>query len=776
MIGKTISHYKILEKLGAGGMGVVYKAEDTHLKRTVALKFLPPELTREAAARKRFVHEAQAASALEHPNICTVFEVDESDDGQAFIAMSYCEGETLKQKIEKDSLDFNETIDYILQCAAALQKAHRQGIVHRDIKPANVMITDEGQVKILDFGLAKLAGQSRTTAAHTAVGTIAYMSPEQVRGEGVDHRADIWSLGVMLYEILTSQLPFRGDHEQAIIYSILNEDPIPLTDINSDLPAELMQIIDKMLEKNPHKRYREMSDVVDDLLSLTGGASPPKRFSKRAGFVRAPIKPILASIFILAVLVIVSYFVFFQVEEKPIKSIAVLPLENLTGDPGQEYFCDGMTDALISELAQVRTFDRVISRTSIMTYKNQRKPLPVIAKELGVDAVVEGTVSLSGSRVKIDARLIEATEDRHLWAHNFESDLGDVLKLQSEIAQSVVREIRMKLSPEDSLRFAQRKQVEPEAYQYYLQGRYQSAKMTAEAMPKAIGNLEKAINIDSTFALAHAVLADIYIHRSIGIAPMQAREALQLARHWALKAIRFDKYLSEAHSALGYVYFSDWKWEAAEKEFRTAIELNPNSAIAHQRYFEYLLFVKNFDEAVAEINTALKLDPLSLFARTQEGWPYWFYGHYEKALQIWEEVLELEPDFALAQYNAGLAEIMLGHTEKAIAAFQRALALSPGTVGFESLLAYAWAAAGEKEKAMKTLDRFIARWEKSKDVAPYWIATIYGGLKQPDEVFRWLEIGFREHDVMLITLKVEQGLKEYRYDPRYVDLVKRMGL
>ncbi len=458
MIGKTISHYKILEKLGGGGMGVVYAAEDTKLKRKVALKFLPPEITCNDEIKKRFIHEAQTASALDHPNICTIHEIDEikpttkePGNGQMFIVMACYEGESLKIKIARGPLKVAETIDIAMQIAEGLAKAHQKGIVHRDIKPANILVTEDGIVKIVDFGLAKLTGRTMLTKEGTTLGTVVYMSPEQARGEKVDHRTDIWSFGVMLYEMVTGQLPFRGEYEQAVVYSILNEDPEPPTALRSGMTMEMERIILKSLAKKPEGRYQHVDEMLVDLKSIRAKTMPKGETIEAKTEVIRTDKPSRKpnprrriAIFGILLLLIVTATVYLWVQktwqpfihQKVSKKIAILPLINLTGDPSQTYFCDGMTEQLITNLSRVPEL-KVIARTSVMRYKNTKKDIRQISKELDAPYVLEGSVRKSDKRVRITAQLIEAKEGTHLWANDYDRNLRDIFAIQDDVSQSI---------------------------------------------------------------------------------------------------------------------------------------------------------------------------------------------------------------------------------------------------------------------------------------------------------------------------------------------------
>jgi serine/threonine-protein kinase len=775
MIGQTISHYTILEKLGEGGMGVVFKAEDTRLKRTVALKFLPPELTGDPDAKERFILEAQAASALDHSNICTVFEIAETDEGQMFIAMACYEGQTLKGLIADRHLSIDKCVEYAIQVAQGLQKAHEKGIVHRDIKPANIMVTDDGVAKILDFGLAKLARQTKLTKAGTTLGTFAYMSPEQTRGEQVDHRTDIWSLGVVLYEMLTGQLPFKGEYENAVVYSILNLHQAPIKGLRTGVPAELERIVEKALAKNPAERYQHADDLVADLrtvkrqletgetASALGGQEEVK---KRPWFLYTGLVVIIAAVILGVVLLITP-------TRAPLDSIAVLPFQNLSADLEQEYFSDGVTEALITELSRIQAL-RVISRTSVMSYKKTDKSLPQIAKELNVGAVIEGSVQRVQNDVRITAQLVAAAPERHLWANTFTKSYGNILALQSEVAQAIAKEIRITVTPEEQRRLASARPVKPEAHEAYLKGRFFVDKFDEADIRKGISFFEQAIAADSSYAPAYAGLADAYdLLWSLGV--MSSRDAFPKIKTWAMRALTIDETLSEPYAEIGDVETAEWNWQGAEENYRRAVALNQNNAKAHLYYSGYLCYVRRFDEALSEGKKALALDPLSPLTRFMLANYYFFKGQYDSAITQINETLSIDSNFVGAYRLLGCFSLWRGNYEEAIAQCKKAIAL--GDYPALAFLTMAYARSGDVKKAREILADLKTRY-----VQPSLYAMVYVGLSEVDHAFEWLERAYQENDPMWLIILydlpdgIDVCLDRFRKDPRFHALITKMGL
>ncbi|UCF06031.1 MAG: protein kinase [bacterium] len=776
MIGKTVSHYTILEELGRGGMGVVYRAEDVKLQRTVALKFLPPELTSDPEAKERFINEARTASALDHPNICTVHEIDETDDGQIFICMAHYDGEPLRNRIDRGPAGLNEAFHIAEQIAEGLSRAHERGIVHRDIKPANIIVTDRDEVKIVDFGLAKLAGKTKLTKEGTTLGTVEYMSPEQARGREADHRTDIWSLGVILYELLTGRPPFKGEYEQAIMYAIINEEPEPITAQRAGIPLELDRICAKALVKNPDERYQHISDLLVDLRAVhkqieSGTTAQP-------AIVTAPgrnkwLKPVTAAAIAVVAFVLVYFYVLADRSEA-IDSIAVLPLENISRDPAQEYFADGMTEALIADLAKIGAL-RVISRTSIMRYKETDLALPEIAKKLDVDAIIEGSVLLAEGRVRITAQLIEAANDRHLWADSYERDLQDVLALQRDIAKAIAREVKAKLTPAEEATFERAGTVDPQAHELYLKGRYHWNKRTEEDLRRSIEYFQKAIEKEPGYARAYVGLAETYaVIADWGFSPPS--EMYPKAKETAETALEIDPNLAEALTtvaAVEHLYY--YNHEKSEEIYRRAIELNPNYATAHQWYAEFLYHMGRFDEAISEINRALMLDPLSLIANAVKAAIYYYSRNYDEAIRLCKENLELDSSFYLF-----LQLLMLSYLEKemyneAYEITKKMIILSGADVSLIDEFERAYRTGGY-DGTLRWQIQTYSRILRQPYNESYYVALAYARLGYADSVFVWLEKTLENSSLYIMEITIDPALDPLRSDPRYNRLLKKIKL
>jgi TolB-like protein len=786
LIGSRLNQYQILARLGRGGMGEVYLASDTRLGRKVALKLLPAEFTRDAERMRRFEQEARTASALNHPNIITIHEIGAVDQHQ-FIVSEFVEGETLRQRIKSGPLELETALEIAVQVASALEAAHRAGIVHRDIKPENVMLRPDGLVKVLDFGLAKLTGAAAPTADLQAetlarlstetgvvMGTVHYMSPEQARGLKVDQRSDIFSLGVMLYEILAGRRPFEGATTSDVIVTLLTAEPSPLRQHCAGATAELEQVVGKCLAKEREARYQAADELLAELKKLQVGGQPETAATRKleAAGARLALRRSFVLFAIAAVLLLGLVYRLSQrqaptVQPNQIKALAVLPLENLSGDPQQEYFADGMTEALISNLTQVRAL-RVISRTSVMRFKGGRKSLQEIARKLGVDAVIEGSVRRAGERVKITARLIQAVNETPLRSFDYERELADVLKLQSDVARAVADEIQIRVTAEERARLAAAPRVKPEAYVEYLLGRYHLYRYDEENLKLASDHFERAIQLDASYAAAWAGLSDAWRSRGI-FGAKSFREVEQPAREAALKALVLDANSAEAYTSLGDLKSAwEWNWAGAEQDYRRALALDPASVDAHRLFAFLLSALGRHTEALSHIQTAERLDPLS--ARVQDDFGRMLY----RARNYAEAERHLKRAIALGFLARGrLADVyeQTGRYAEALDIYETGR--GSGNVFSIASRARLYAKMGRREEARRLL-KDLQRTTYPRFPRMH-AATAWAALGDKDEAFRPLFSAVEQRDNLLVFLKVDPKLDDLRSDPRWKELLRRMN-
>jgi serine/threonine protein kinase/Tfp pilus assembly protein PilF len=774
-------------------MGEVYLAEDSRLDRKVALKVLPAAFTQNPDRVRRFEREARAASALNHPNILTIYEIGQTE-GLHFIATEFVEGVTLRQQILGARMSLAETLSVVAQVASALSATHASGIVHRDIKPENVMLRPDGLVKVLDFGLAKLtenrspAGDSQastvarlSTGSGVVLGTVNYMSPEQARGEKVDHRSDLFSLGVMFYEMLAGRRPFEGATTSDVIAALLTAEPPPLGQHCAEATAEIEQIVDKCLAKDREARYESAKELIAELKALQTGRQTEEtaatRRSEGAGARLASWRwPLLAAMAVLLMVGLV-YFLAWRgapaVQPAQINSLAVLPLENLSGDPQQEYFADGMTEALISNLTQVRAL-RVISRTSVMRFKGSRTPLQEIARELNVDAVIEGSVQRAGGRVKISARLIQVMNDTPLWSRDYERELADVLKLQSEIARAVADEIRIQVTPEERARLASARSVNPEAQDAYLLGRFHLRRFNEEDLKLSIGHFERAIQLDPNYAAAWAGLSAAWRYRGVWGA-LYFREVEAASRKAALRAIALDANLAEAHSSLAAVkYLYDWDWAGAEENARRAIQLDPGSVDAHVVFATLMMILDRHTEAISAIQTAARLDPLSSTVQSDYGRVLFRAHKYEEAEPHFKRAIELDPLSHGVHGRLGDLYLETGRYDEAIESYRKRHALLGGSFDrfYTFFRAKASARMGRRDEALRILNELQRTTEPARFSYPL-AAEVRAALGDKDEAFKELFKAVEERRIGVFFKG--PWFDSLHSDPRWKELLRRMN-
>ncbi len=754
MIGRHIGHYEIIEKLGEGGMGMVFKARDTRLDRFVALKLLPTEKLANPERKRRFVREAKAASSLNHPNIITIHDIGE-EDGVDYIVMEFVQGETLEKIIPTKGMAHERTLKYAIQISDALSRAHGAGIVHRDLKPSNIMVDEEGRVKVLDFGVAKLlgptpedseteAGTALQTEEGTIVGTVAYMSPEQALGKKLDGRSDIFSLGLILYQMLTARHAFEGTTKMSILAAILHEDPPPIRQLVGDLPADFEKVVERCLQKDPTQRFQQAEDLRQALKKLLA-----ERTDERTAARATP-------------------------------SIAVMPFENLSPDKENEYFSDGLAEEIINSLAKAPGF-RVVGHTSSFTFRGRQFGIREIGEKLHVETLLEGSVRKAGNRLRISAQLVNVSDGYQIWSERYDRTMNDIFEIQDEISGAIVAALKSKFAGGGEKTEAAAEAPKPaarggnlEAHEAYLRGRYYWNQRTWTSLKKGIENFNQAISKNPLQAQAYVGLADSYnLFGYYNERP--PRDAYPKAKAAALQALQIDEELAEAHASLGYaILFFDWDWAESEKAFKRAIELNPAYASAHQWYGWYFFATGRLEEAIETMNRAHALDPLAPIINNHLGLALATAGKDEEAIVQLRQSIEMSPSFALHYIVLGSVYLKQKKNDVAIENFLKAVELTPDKqlLGW---LGHAYAVSGDESDARSVLAQ-LEDLAQQQCVSPLSFALIEAGLNENDRAFEWLEHACEERTSDLVRFKLYPWPEPMRLDPRFNDLAKRIGL
>jgi serine/threonine-protein kinase len=834
-VNKDFGNYKVHSVLGAGGMGEVYLAEDTRLERFVALKFLLADVAEDETHVRRFVQEAKAASALNHPNILTVYEIGQFED-RHFIAAEYIKGDILRERMRKEPLDLRETLDVAIQIAAALNAAHEAGIVHRDIKPENVILRDDGLAKVLDFGLAKLT-EKKTEIAEPedatraqiktkpgmVMGTVAYMSPEQARGREIDARSDIWSLGVVLYEMLTGRTPFAGETTNDTIAAILTGEPAPL---DKNTPFELQRIIKKSLQKKADERYQTVKDFLLDVKNLkrelefseelershipsftksahVSTAQPNENATlinqaaistadsvaaqssdsinnnshqtSSAEYVVEEVKKHkFLSLGALAILLLVAvgfgYTFLNRSSGGSINSVAIMPFVNVSKDPNTEYLSDGISEGLINSMSELSQL-KVIARSSTFRYKGKEIDPEEVAKTLGVGAIVTGRVVQRGDELQVSVELMNAQDKTQMWGEQYNRRAADLQAVQAEIARTISEKLRLRLTGAQEQQITKQATQNPEAYQLYLTGRFYARKGNIENTRKALDYYTQAVALDPKFALPYASMAVSYSNLTASGA--DPAEMLAKGRAAAQKALELDDSLAEAHAALAIIKRDEWDWSGAENEFKRAIELNPNLAAAHGNYALSLSLMGRAAEALAEIKRAQELDPLRIAIKSGEASILYYARRYDEAIQVNQNVIKMQPDYANAHIYLGFAYAAKGQYAEAIAAYQKDISISGETPSTLCFLGYAYAMSGKRDEALAILGKLKATKEH---VSPVELATLYVGLEDKEAALESLERAYQAHHPQMQYLKVQPHHDALRSEVRFADLMRRVGL
>jgi serine/threonine-protein kinase len=788
--GSTFAgRYQIIEELGTGGMGKVYKIVDKKIKEKVALKLLKPEISTDKKTIERFSNELKLARKISHRNICRMYDLGE-EEGNHYITMEYVPGEDLKSTIIRvGQLSVAKTLFIAKQVCDGLAEAHKLGVVHRDLKPQNVMVDEEGNARIMDFGIARSLKTKGITAAGVMIGTPEYMSPEQVEGKEVDQRSDIYSLGVVIYEMVTGQVPFEGDTPFTIGMKHKGEEPKDPKELNAQIPEDLSRLILRCMEKDREKRYQSAGEVRSDLTNIekelptTDRAIPKKKpITSREITVTFGLKRIFMPALVVVALAIIALIVWkFLLKKEPVSapaskpSIAILPFEDLSPQKDQEYLCDGFAESLINALTKIREL-RVPARTSSFSFKGKERDIHEIGERLNVNTVLEGSVQKAENRLRVTVKLINVSDESLLWSEQYNRELDDVFAIQDEITFAIVDKLKVNLLGKERGSLAKRYTENQEAYNLYLKGRYFWNKRTEEDLKKALESFEKAVELDPNFSMAYVGMADTYVVLPT-YSDIPEKEAYPKAEAAALKALELDNNLAEAYAPLAGVKADyDWDWKGAVKEFKRAIELNPRYSIAHLWLSETFMEMGRHEEAIEEIKRALELDPLSLVANRAVGGTYFHARQYDKAMEALKKMIELDPTFSGTHSTLGRVYLQKEMYDEALAEFQNELDLRNGRdPSTESMIGIAYMKMGKRDKAQKVTEDLLGR-AREEHVSPYILGRFFIAIGENDRGFEYLEKAYQERDNWLRRIKIDPFFDSVRSDPRHKALLKKVGL